>query len=399
MRCSVLALAALLPAAGTADRVAFTRAPGGALAAQIQPPNTHYLYAPSAIRLDESGPVSAWACGGGEGPFDSLYFAALADSPVAPEPVLVPRQLDAWVDGHHACAPSVVRMAVPSLFNGSQMLRAFYECSPNFYDAATGERFEGFAQVCAAASADGRVWLKSVGGLAFAPADSAPALPVVNASARVRANCMFAFVDGRFVGNFSNNGACADLGLNYGSGHPSAVLHPLTGELWLFYYSSEGAWEDRGVFVVRSNDGVSFGVPLRTNVQNPMEVRAVLDAASGNVSFIGTLGLYFDHYFAYSADGLAWTWAGSGPDEALVLGEAVAGHCACPAQPSIVADAGGVLRVGAHGVLSAAIIADEGFYSKAEGGPAGGCYSAIEDSSRGATWALYAMLGNFSFAP
>jgi hypothetical protein len=66
---------------------------------------------------------------------------------------------------------------------------------------------------------------------------------------------------------------------------------------------------------------------------------------------------------------------------------------------SIVADAGGVLLVGADGILPAAIIADEGFDSKAEGGPAGGCYSAIEDSSRGATWALYAMQGNFSIAP
>ena len=38
--------------------------------------------------------------------------------------------------------------------------------------------------------------------------------------------------------------------------------------IWLFYYDSRGNWADHGVYLVKSEDGLAFANPVKTDLPN-----------------------------------------------------------------------------------------------------------------------------------
>lgn len=376
---------------------------------QIQPPNTHYSYAPTAMN-DAGDGWKVWTCGGGEGPFDSIYFTHLPErntsATTAPTAVLVPTQRNDWLDGHHACAPTVVQTRLRGdSVSEPPKFRLWYECAARIYDRVTGVLTEGFAQICHAVSMDGFTWLKynaSIPG-GFGPASTVGATPVLPAVPAILNACDFGFNEarGRYEANFSGSGTCGDLGPNYGNGHPSAVV--IDGVVHLWHYSSEGNFSDRAVFHSTSVDGIHFDFAARerTNLRNPVDVRAVASTPTGSsiaspFLYVATLGEHSDHYFAYSRDGITWVWADAAVVPALSLGIAVPPHCACPAQASVVADKSGFIFSPDGRSAHVAILADEGSMGKNDPTELH-CYSPLEDKSRGATWAVYLLQGEFLF--
>lgn len=364
-----------------------------------------YDYSPTAIS-DNQNNWQVWFCGydnfdgyGG----DSLYYTALNSQKQTIQaivPVIRHTNRDLSEDGLHACAPSVVKQSTPLIENGKEYFKMYYECAPRLYSLENGALTGlGFTQICHAVSTDGLTWQKyneSLWNTQYRYGDiNTEVTPVIKVQDKVLQNCQYQEINGKKYASFpGNNQACSDNGLNYGVGHPSALVMNVDGsqQIWLYYYDSRGVWADRGVYLAKSWDGFHFETPVKTNLQNPIDVKYISSSVPEiGGYFIGTLGIYTDNYYAYSADGITWTWP-STPNPDLKFGQALANHCPAPAQPVFVANQSGILNSPNVDILSS-----EGFWGKNDGCTSTNgclCYNAAEDDTRGSTWGMYWLQGN-----
>lgn len=360
-------------------------------------------------------------------------------------------------DGQHACDVSVIRHAHPSLSwpGGSvpatvpELYLMYYECAPHLTDRdptrrATSKRNVGPAQVCLAASVDGVSWMKRQAGLPngheFDPAVVKPTA-VVGRDPAIDARCNLSETEdpGEWLADFPECDYDASL---YGSGHPSAISVPTADpndgdqrEVWLYYWDSRGDAQQAGMYLRKSLDGVTFdpaqridlysvdggdldtilwyapGLPIRPlfGKQRWFDVR--IGGRPGVFVAPGPMpvGNHLQNHFAYSFDGIRWvtatqTWPAR-PD--LRLGSARsddqdpdADGCVAPGDPGIVADAYGWVK----SLTDVEILSGEGGLGFTDGCSGPGdvdpphcqtCYDPQENVSRGSTWSLYQVRGDF----
>lgn len=334
-------------------------------------------YAPTAM---DDGQWKVWNCT--SDPVDSLdtiwytSFTTQGIYDVGPQEVMEPSRNNADPWGLHTCAPSVVK------FNNRYKM--YFECAPRVYKLGNKSSYDTcYTELCTAESTDGINWTGR--RVLFGINDV------------IKANIKLETENGKRIADFSksNLSSCTNLDLNYGVGHPSAVVKD--GQIWLWYYDSKGDWGPGGTYLAKSSDGENF----TTVNQSPIEISAPeVKYVPSLDAFIGTFAPNASNRFGYSKDGLTWAW----PDFAytngsweikypnMTIGQAVAGHCAAPAQAGIIGNAEGHLA----SLTRVRMFSGEGFWSTDEGGKKWGCYSAKEDTHRGSTWAIYLIEGNFN---
>jgi hypothetical protein len=376
-----------------------------------------YDYSPTAFS-DDDGKWKSWYCAANPGSmgYDHIYrtfFTLSGSQEEAPAIAIAPTMNDANLDGRHTCAPSVFKHTHQYIYDGAELYSMYYECAPKIYpkcrtgdsncnstnpDCYTGKCdpniiAEGFTQICHAVSFDGKNWLKYNENYwdtnyQFAPANFDPT-PVIKINTQIKQNCQYEFTNGKHQAVFYGTSGCQDLELNYGVGHPSALV--LNNQIWLYYYDSRGNWNDRAVYLAKSWDGFYFDPPQKTNLQNPVDVKFMKYSNGGGGAFIATLGIWGSNYYAYSNDGLQWTWPSDSSDTSQKFGTALNSHCAAPGQPSIISDKFGSFNEGLVHIFSG-----EGFLGTNDFGVQNNCYSSQEDVQRGSTWGIYLISGNFS---
>jgi hypothetical protein len=337
-----------------------------------------YSYEASAWQ-ELPGQWKVWFCGGDTAGRlgDSIFYAVVdtrtmrAEKPVR---VLAPEVNDAAEDGQHACAPSVIKYTRKG---GVDAYLLYYECAPRVYDRSRSlSRIESFTQICAATSNDGTHWEKRKG-------------PIIKAAERVFENCTYTVAGGKRSIDASKP-SCSNGNLinNYGAGHPSAVVisDQTSNPLWLFYYDSKGDWSDHGVYLAKSEDGLTFTNPVKTNLPNGAHIK-YFNGRFGSWShvFIAITVIGRTHELLISNDGINWLPA-SGPY--IDIGAATKERCVVPGQGEIVSDPANNLSS-----LSINFLSAEGFLGTVDQGQKLGCYSAIEDRGRGSTWKIFAMRG------
>lgn len=381
-----------------------------------------YDYQPSPM-IDDNGQWKVWDCGGVNG-HDTIQYTSYTSAGTydqATTEVLGPSTVNpfAAADGNHTCAPSVVKHQFSLLDNNQNYYVMYFECQPIYFDTHSGNWYYGSAptQICVAFSLDGIVWTKynSTDWDTYytyeTPRPDVAPTPVVSLPSTIVQNCSLGVVTGEYYyANFDpgNSTDCSNDQLNYGVGHPSAIV--VNGQIWLYYYSSDGHWEDRGMHRVVSDDGFHFypseclkvtspdGTPQNPILnQNPIQsIRYIPPAngAPGNGLFVGSTNLNNNNYLAYSYDGLTWTAADAANPNAtpgFYVGTGIqTGTCGL----------GFGIFGDSHGVLNAMyinIFSSEGQLGTSAGGIASGCYSQVEDANRGSTWGMRIVQGNLLF--
>lgn len=360
-----------------------------------------YDYAPNG--MIEGNTWRIWSCGGQRDANgtqvqgDWIYKTTIVDgSSRGTDVVLSPSTNLESMDSRYACAPSVVLNNHPhiqQIMGSGKVYMMHYECSPNAVNAP-----EAFTEICVAYSTDGVNWRKFNRTTwdqqnQFVDQNGV-ATSVIQASAAVRKRCGYVFRNGRH--ELINAGCMQDVS-SYGSGHPSTVLGP-HDQLWLWYYDSGKNWNDRGVRLVKSWDGFNFSNPLKTNLQNPIEVARF--EINKKVYFVGTTVFEGKNVYVTSSDGITWAPTNSsGQAEWQTLGDgaAVPTDCAAPSQAAILTDARGNVSGTYVNMLSAE--GRMGPRDLGENPKQHRCYSALEDPSaggaRGSTWGLRVIQGHF----
>lgn len=376
--------------------------------------NEVYDYAPSAM---DDNQWKVWMCGetsigGGQ---DAIFYTSFTSEGTYDETttkVISPSSLEASEEGLHVCAPSVIKHKTYLIENRREYYKMYYECARKFYnkcdinEQSCDSSIQGgvFTQICHAVSEDGIIWGKFNKKLwdtefRYGAADTEPT-PVIRVNQKLLDNCQYEFSDGRHKAKFDSS--CINP-KNYGVGHPSALIFDVNGEepdgerIWLYYYDSRGDWSERGVYLAKSWDGFNFETPIKTNLKNPIDVKYFDIPFNGQQGvFIGTMGMESDNYFAYSLDGIEWVWPnfadypGENFDE-LKIDTAMETHCAAPAQAAIIGNKQGISETEFVSILSA-----EGYLGASDGKqPGDNCYSSQEDNSRGSTWGIYLIQGEF----
>jgi hypothetical protein len=303
-----------------------------------------------------------------------------------PNPV-VDRSTDPVANDYgFACAPSAV--VVPKW----NQFALYYECSNH----------APVNQICVAFSTNGVTFSKYLGGsYPLPPTDPNQNLnpyPVIPAGTQIQ----------------------------YGSGHPSAVVYPngnLTASsptpVYLFYYAQNDG-QSVGMWFKVTCDGVNFSDPACTKMTTPtytgvgaaMQVKYYYGPGAPSAGmFIGVVVYQGRTYFNYSLDGIHWDW--NDPTTLTDGGNHYIGYsgisnqCVSPGTPSLGADGhgqintstGAVLLSQGEGQLGGTInppVGDMQYYSAHPE-----CHSALEESPsyRGYTWNLYEISGNFTFTP
>ena len=365
----------------------------------IDIPNV-YDYAPTAM-MESDGDWSTWHCGYGSATDgDVIMYTRIGSGgvEVSTTAVLAPEASDSAFDSRHTCAPSAFKHSHSAIYGGQELYKLYYECAAKFYDIDTGSLVEGFTQICHAASLDGINWYKYNADLwsSIYQFGDTPT-PVISVSDQIITNTAYDFSDGKHKIDHD----LFDGGRDYGVGHPTVVVQP-NNEIWLWYYDSTGVWGDRGIYLAKSWDGFNFGTPIKTKttgnpslpVQNPMDIRYFPSLGK----YVGQMVIDGNSAFAYSTDGITWTWPNTAslaaPGGALHVGETVADQCGAGGQSSVVADKKGNAIVAADGHVN--IISQQGKYGPDDNGyqayPT--CY-VLTEPMRGSTWALYIHQGKF----
>ncbi|KKT76664.1 MAG: hypothetical protein UW72_C0003G0013 [Parcubacteria group bacterium GW2011_GWF2_44_7] len=375
----------------------------------IDKPN-NYDYEPSAM-VDNDGTWKVWTCGGeiinGEGG-DSVYLNAF-DTAGQYIPslnnisVLRHSTRDTDEDGMHACNPSVIKASYPSIENGREMYKMYYECAEKAYNNQTGLHQGGFLEICHAVSDDGVNWRKFNADYwqlygTYGNSDTPPT-PVIKISDSLKQNCNWSFHDGKYWIDSSNPSMgkyCSD-GI-YGVGHPYAIYMntPSGRQVWLYYYDSGASPGSEAMYLAKSWDGFNFYPPEKTNLYFPPHIK-YLEIPIGNNPGV-FIGLYANglgavgpaNYFAYSFDGLNWIFPN---DAAHAIGMAMSNLCVAPGASDIVTDKYGIFYSPIVNIFS-----NEGLMGMWDGvKPGDSCYSPQEDYGRGSTWAIHLIQGQFSW--
>jgi len=366
---------------------------GGDLRSVIDTIGT-YDYAPSAFKQDET--LYVWTCGESQNGGDAVYFSSFktAQQNYIPIEVMLPSPNSSFENSKHVCAPSVVIQGTDLIENGKKYYKMYFECTKKFYQRLDQtQEVEGYTQICHAVSTDGKVWklyneeLWDSGQL-YGNADLNPT-PVIEAGFTILQNCEYKLENDKHL-----IGENCDLARNYGAGHPSALVIPVqdSQQIWLYFYDSKGAWEERGVYLAKSWDGFHFEAAVKTNLLNPVDVTYYEDQTNGTRILFATMVIESQNYLAYSNDGIQWKWYGNTEDtERLKLGQASSDLCAVPSQARIVSDTEGRLSS-----LQVQIFSAEGNLGLSDGiDSTGRCFSAAENSKRGSTWKLFLISGHF----
>ena len=324
--------------AQTAQEFLFNRTD---LPAGFQNPVVRRLYtydsAPSVIQ--EGNEVKVWYCGGGVvgDPYhghDAIYYASFNASTGAiitpPRRVVWPTLNDASDDGDMTCAVTVVKHQNPYISNfsgvrGVPQYKMWYECAPRVYikGSSPPQRQLCYTQICHAVSDDGINWRKwealdSQGAnwrfnqqSTVVENNPVKATAVINIPDRIKQNIgLFRGGDGKL---YASSEGCGNLNANYGVGHPTAVALPPQPDgfqkIKLWYYDSQGDWNNRVLSYVESWDGFHFSTPIKTNLKSPNRIKYVNVPVGGHYGFYFSTTSAFDrNFFNYSWDGLNWFW-------------------------------------------------------------------------------------------
>lgn len=261
-------------------------------------------------------------------------------------------------DGRHACAPTVFKHSNPYIFSGRELYKMYYECSRRFYDKNTDELIEGFTQICHAISFDGKYWKKYNENIwnsyfEYGNSDSNPT-PVIKVNQKILDNCQYEFYREKHKIRREcsiSNGVI----INYGVGHPSAIVREINGgqQIWLYYFDSKGEWPGK-VYLTKSWDGFNFDSPIETNLTHNVDVKFfALPFKNYSGYFIATQGIENDNYFAYSFDGVNWTWYSNVKNKtSLKIGLASSNHKIAYAQPTILGNKFGIVESSFVNILS-----------------------------------------------
>src|ERR1700730_1273792 len=376
-----------------------------------------YSYEPS-VRQDADPGWKIWFCGGtdrGDDPAnykrnygDSIYYAVINIESggyyLPPKVVLRHTNNDGDEEGRHACSQSVIKHSNAKIREGENLYLLYYECARRFYDRANEMKpFEGFTQICLAVSPDGINWQRyNEQSWESSGKFSGPATPVFSVNPQVLVNCGYQLRDGKFTLDSSTMGTDPTAGKptltcagrywinDYGVGHPSAIALASAPDqmIWLYYYNSMGNWQDHGVYLTKSQDGLHFQLGQKTNLPNAATIRYFKGSVQGTQDiFVAALVIDAKNYVYYSEDGINFS-----PARGLDLSVVVQGHCAVPGTPGIVADPAGNLTS-----LDINIISPEGYLGKSDNGVQLGCHKSDEDyTGRGSTWQMYRMRGSLN---
>ena len=356
-----------------------------------------YEFEPSPIR-NSDGSLDVWYCGGELGGphfnHDENYlvrFDALGGQQGPSQSVVQPSFLHGVADGRNACHPSVIRHGFPGvtypggvLGPGDELYYMYYECGARAIDNLTGTEARPPVQICLAASTDGETWMKyrddlfGSQGTHFGSASTLPT-PVIEMNPQVRSGCNFEERDGVYYVDWDIDpstdiieGGCGRVDLYYGSGHPTAVTVPVGDrrQVWLFYYDSGGATNEKGMRLARSDDGFHFypvedlyavdenGAQLYHADGKPVRLeRGIVKYYPGEFAghqgvFLAMAAAFGSQYFAYSFDGTSWVvpWPTFRANQDLRLAgvhaddqDADRNLCPAPGPPSPVSDAYGYI--------------------------------------------------------
>lgn len=401
-------------------------------------------YDTASTVIQEGDVVKVWFCGGGERTdttyfnHDSIYYSAyLASSGqviTPPTRVIAPALNDTAEDGDMACAVSVVKHQNPYISNfsgvqGAPQYKMWYECAPRVYRLNDNQMQGCFTQICHAASDDGLYWKKweETGGPGGAwrwvdPPGNPTAILQIGDT--IKNNIQLQWQNGKRYAFYGTNppAGCNQGALNYGVGHPSAVtmLPQPDGfqRIRLWYYDSQGNWDNRALFYAESWDGFHFETPVKTDLQSPNRIKLVNVPFSGHPQwYLASSGQFKHNFFNYSWDGLHWQWTDQGkPDfytdylpQYYDLGTANPSLCHTMGN-TFVGDQYGWI----HSLHDLLFITTEGGFGPDDlVEPGQPCYSPEEDynyiypdgsgdrGARGSSWGMYQFIGNLDpiFSP
>ncbi len=373
-----------------------------------------YDSAPSAIQ--EGNEIKVWYCGGGAvgDPYhghDSVYYASYNATTGAP--ITQPRRVvwvtlnDAFDDGDMACAVTVVK---------TSQYKMWYECAPRIYRKDNNQLQSSFTQICHAASDDGINWRKfeslSPTNYRFNVQSSVVQNNPVNASAvitlsqGIKNNLQLERrSDGKLYANFSAGTGGSDLRANYGVGHPTAITLPPDSNgyqrIQLWYYDSQGSFNNRVVMRVESGDGFNFETPVKTNLLSPNKIKYVNVPVGGRPGFyVSTAGPFYLNVFNYSWDGINWFWGDEGKDYNFYTSY-LAKNFNLGSVTGCVVGSGAMVgdQYGRINSLSGIkfLSTEGGFGINDKHKPGDKCYDADEDNDRGNSMDIYNLTGNLNF--
>jgi hypothetical protein len=276
-----------------------------------------YAYEPTAI--DQPNGRYLYYCGGNTnvaGSGDNIYLWQGGSA----DPVVVHQSTAAGAsDFKHACAPSIIKNPNYGMYN------LYYECAPRIIGSYNGQMTglaDGFTQICMAYSWDGVNFIKysnSSNPYGSVNDQNASAIPVASPqNTFYQCKVQYWAGQGMFVDTSAapecafrnNNGILTmDLTAHYGTGHPSVFYNPNDGWIYLFYYDSRGGGipADRGMWYMKTYDGVHFTAPVFANFPYAMQVR--YSPQIGRV--VGVTNVGGNTYYNTSNDayGNSWSWS------------------------------------------------------------------------------------------
>ena len=379
-------------------------------------------YNSSPTAMSENG-IKIWSCGGtAEGPYnghDSIYYTHLDENNKVVEQtqrVLTSMLNDTSEDGDHACAVSVIKQRVPIIENGKEKYKMYYECAPRMYRDSDNLTQGCYTQICHAVSDDGIHWQKYNEGLfasqyryGFEDTEPTAVLKIgsiypadkqvvgstsITLGGTILNNIGFKIENGKRYAHFGEGTGCNDLGLNYGVGHPSAIALPVQPDgvqwIWMWYYDSQGSWNDRAMYLAKSWDGIHFERPVKTTLQSPTKIKYVNIPMLGHKGFFIATGSPFSmNIYNYSWDGINWFWG----DQGDVNFYKVYLKSLLNMSPNITCTVGsGTIVSDSFGNINSpavTFISNQGYFGKTDSCTATNgctCYDKREDVSRGSTW-------------
>ena len=368
-----------------------------------------YDYAPSVLKED-NGETKIYTCGGqmdGTGKwYDSIYLTVFNSNgikTVNQNLVLSPLvRTTGSDDSAYACAPSVIKHSFAGLENGKEKYLMYYECAPKVYQKSVSDGLPTgiFTQTCVAFSDDGINWQKynediwtSKGRLANA---NEPPTAVIKMNPLMAQKFGIEKIGGKWWSNLNVYDGNA-----YGVGHPTVLVKD--GQIWLYYYDSVGEYNDRGMFLAKSDNGFNFYPPIKiANIRSPMDVRYVAVPAMGRAGFFVAFGGgYGKPYYNYSGDGITWAWNEVDSMNFYIdflvnnysLGQVSAGKCLLPGSNTFGSDKHGIIHS-----LDVDVYINEGYLGGNYGCTSTNgctCYSSLEDGGKGYSWQTYRYKGKF----
>ena len=366
-----------------------------------------YDYAPSVI--EENGEKKVYVCGGGSSgdPYaghDAIYLTVFNSNGVKTidsRRVLSPLiNNDKSDDSVHACAPTVVKHSFPLLAGGAEKYLMYYECAPKVYKKSDKVEIDTFTQICLAYSDDGVNWQKFNEKIfssqyRFAN-ENEPPTAVRTINPLMAQTFGIEKIDGKYWTNLNT----FDIN-SYGVGHPTALVKD--GKIWLYYYDSVGEWNNRGMYLAKSDDGFHFYPSVKIgNLRGPAEIKYVAVPILGRTGFFISFGGAFSiPYYNYSWDGITWAWNEIDSKAFYTdflannysLGPSSPGKCLAPGTNTFVSDPFGTLHS-----LDVELFINEGYWGISDACTSSNgcmCYSPQENQGRGSTWQTYMYKGKF----